>query len=1769
MKIQKSATSEDLKYKGKCIPAGWAEYHEKSACSALRANRDNGDDKDELASEFPFDGEFVWIKGKKENQYVYGDEKDAEGFYHYQVQYVAGPKDLKWFEEKDKNYLYRIFEEGKLKELEPGVWYLYEVVDGGSTNDIRQWWHKFLADHNYDDPKKETKEIEAVLAQAKKIGTDRNKKSDGESKSIDEKVPLFEVVQYQYPELAQYLIKQKAVCNVVDAGENTLAHLAVRFNMPALLPLLLKKGVDINAQNKKGETVLHVACRTGCRSAFEYLLQHYEVDLKQQLTEEKKTPIQLLIEGGQTDLFNLAVRQRDIIRHDPNLLFQAITAKQLDIVKIILAYYASRRMNDLERTNDQGLQAFHLAAQTGECSMLEAIYDQGLFIDIKDKQGHTPLHWAVKEGHFDAVKWLIAHGAKIQETNDNGQTILSSAQEKCIENYLKTEKLRIQPNACKIQQQSQRIKNLVFQGGSVKGIAYVGLLDVLNRKSQILRYLERMGGASVGSITAALLAVGYPLPELKAIMRDLNIETFLDHEVATVFRAIKDQMTALPDQASAEDGFVARSFRALCRWIAPNVSKGIENIQRLFTPSGLSPGTNQTFGYGPMLSALLLNRDHRQGIFDSLDQVSQSGGIFPGDAARIWMEQLLKKRTGMDYLTFGELHTLKEKHPRDYRDLYVVALNITTGRLDTLSYETSPHVIISDAVRASMSIPILFKPHVLHIKTDTGMRQPKSPKQYYVDGGVADNYPIWLFDRACYLFDRESETEDRPFNPETLGFRLVTRNMKEAYEKRRPAGPPTEIKDGLAVLKQMMYLFLGDHLEAVHRVGRDEERTVYINIHDVGMLDFDISDDQKAVLIRSGEREAYAFLDRYDAVPTIHLDQAFLPKILDYGARFEKIYCPKAKDVYHIHLENLLLDKIKPQEIWKLCRRLAKQDKATGKKQLDYFKRLGLDIDATDQNQCALHIAMQHYDLDGFNVLLDWGEADVHSDVARTLLDTACDLKDHENIRNAFIVYLIERGLYTCAKPDEAYRYGSSYVDREHGNKKSVFKVAMNDFLIHHLEKYFNQIMSPEKFQQLTPLLLQEASKSSAALHHARGFMDKLRELEHAFNRQRNYPCVPLPPSPLLERKPLMLIEGEEGTYAVSSHPSPKRLIFLDRHIGASLAYVGALQVWDNVHRRQYQTGIDQIQTYVGLSGGSLIAVLLGLNYTLSDIKKLLLEMNDTDWLGASHEVLLDQMKKQYQKTADWGSVIHSFFGPEQIRQSWRKQIGFFVHLLQGVKKIGQEDLKQTGIASTNPFRQWMCGIMKNKVGDDTLTFKELSEKTGKKPIIYAFNFCHQTIERFCADITPNVLVLDALCAAIATPLLYKPCRIRRKVQGALIDLEGAYIDISIANYHPANEFNASDTLLFRLTSRAIKREHESLEDPDIPEEKDKKQGIDLLNALYAFCYDYQQLESDQHGHRDQIVYIDISGLIHRHDFTIPKEARYKLLETGESGMRDYFDRQDSAVLSTLLSPRTLKYLCQNSQSWLFWYGHNQLDVRNVSLTHVSPKAVLSMIHNAKTMNTMRFLKEKMKMPLNQRDKEGRTVLHHAIDVADTEAIERLLVLQAEEKEGPQQLTCHCHRNKSVLDLAMSYITSGKSKEQEKRAQILSLLVQNGFYHCKQSELIQAQLAKNEKEHPSPTLKKGRGDFCRYHSITPSGKKDFSLFSSSFSSDESDNETKRRDIACEERKNHSEDEAKHPSSSSSDNTPLFFNQPSVWEKQPSERKKRKKRKKQKGPRCRK
>ena len=72
------------------------------------------------------------------------------------------------------------------------------------------------------------------------------------------------------------------------------------------------------------------------------------------------------------------------------------------------------------------------------------------------------------------------------------------------------------------------IKNLVFKGGGVLGIAYVGVIEVLEQK-QILQQIQSIAGTSAGAIIATLLSLKYNAAEVFNVLQSTDFNSFGDN----------------------------------------------------------------------------------------------------------------------------------------------------------------------------------------------------------------------------------------------------------------------------------------------------------------------------------------------------------------------------------------------------------------------------------------------------------------------------------------------------------------------------------------------------------------------------------------------------------------------------------------------------------------------------------------------------------------------------------------------------------------------------------------------------------------------------------------------------------------------------------------------------------------------------------------------------------------------------------------------------------------------------------------------------------------------------------------------------------------------------------------------------------------------------------------------------------------------------------------------------------------------------------------
>ena len=90
-------------------------------------------------------------------------------------------------------------------------------------------------------------------------------------------------------------------------------------------------------------------------------------------------------------------------------------------------------------------------------------------------------------------------------------------------------------------QKTYSYKNLVMEGGGVRGLAYGGALKVLEQKG-ILKNIENVAGSSAGAIAGLMVALNYNSYEIDSVLQGLKIQEFNDGKFfAGEIRRVKNQ----------------------------------------------------------------------------------------------------------------------------------------------------------------------------------------------------------------------------------------------------------------------------------------------------------------------------------------------------------------------------------------------------------------------------------------------------------------------------------------------------------------------------------------------------------------------------------------------------------------------------------------------------------------------------------------------------------------------------------------------------------------------------------------------------------------------------------------------------------------------------------------------------------------------------------------------------------------------------------------------------------------------------------------------------------------------------------------------------------------------------------------------------------------------------------------------------------------------------------------------------------------------------
>ena len=294
----------------------------------------------------------------------------------------------------------------------------------------------------------------------------------------------------------------------------------------------------------------------------------------------------------------------------------------------------------------------------------------------------------------------------------------------------------------------------------------------------------------------------------------------------------------------------------------------LQNIDKVAgTSAGAIAGLLVSIGYNAKEMDSIMRslpveefNDGRGGIIGKYRRVRNKFGMYEGEIFKVWLQQLIKSKTGDDNLSFAQLHRLHLQNSI-YKDFYCTATNLSKQQLDIFSYENTPDMSIAIAVRISGCIPFFFEPVILNDqfqqikKTDT-----LSFRNYYVDGGMIANFPICIFD-TCENKGNPFQCDKLWFNPQTLGMKLERPAQIDSLNNNSKNIPPIKIRS----FKDYLHAFDNMLLETLNRKypNREDEkgRTIYISYGTIPATVRKMKPSEKEMLYNNGVKAVTDFLD--------------------------------------------------------------------------------------------------------------------------------------------------------------------------------------------------------------------------------------------------------------------------------------------------------------------------------------------------------------------------------------------------------------------------------------------------------------------------------------------------------------------------------------------------------------------------------------------------------------------------------------------------------------------------------------------------------------------------------------------------------------------------------------------------------------------------------------------------------------------------------------------------------------------------------------------
>lgn len=230
-------------------------------------------------------------------------------------------------------------------------------------------------------------------------------------------------------DLLKYLVEKKGVdVNAEDDfGRTILFDVAIKGDK-GLMVYLVEHGAEVGVKDVNEYTLLHAAALSGNEEVFRYLAEEHNLDIKA-VSSTGVSVLSYAVKRGNLNIVKFLVERYKLKLNEQNVtrvtvLHDAVESGNLELVKYLLG--CEVKWHDDFRYE----KLLHVAVGNKSKDMVVYLVENhGMKLDSKLDFGDTLLHTATRSGSLEVIDYLISKGLNVNAKNEFDVTPLGEALE--------------------------------------------------------------------------------------------------------------------------------------------------------------------------------------------------------------------------------------------------------------------------------------------------------------------------------------------------------------------------------------------------------------------------------------------------------------------------------------------------------------------------------------------------------------------------------------------------------------------------------------------------------------------------------------------------------------------------------------------------------------------------------------------------------------------------------------------------------------------------------------------------------------------------------------------------------------------------------------------------------------------------------------------------------------------------------------------------------------------------------------------------------------------------------------------------------------------------------------------------------------------------------------------------------------------------------------------------------------------------------------------